>query len=150
MKILGMDIGQNKSAWETLDTQTGEITNGWVAMDADALRKLLHHTHRTLHEPFFGYVMASEELAKVVGDGVSVCHGCRGEQVIIQVWISTHFGVLSEQLPVADEKWLFIRGNFVPGRAGVKAIRALFAVDSRPGSGIPSERERKLWVEPTE
>ena len=44
MKILGMDIGQNKSAWETLDTQTGEITNGWVAMDADALRKLLHHT----------------------------------------------------------------------------------------------------------
>ena len=44
MKILGMDIGQNKSAWETLDTQTGEITNGWVAMDADALQKLLHRT----------------------------------------------------------------------------------------------------------
>ncbi len=44
MKILGMDLGQNKSAWETLDTQSGEITNGWVAMDADALRRLLHRT----------------------------------------------------------------------------------------------------------
>ncbi len=27
----------------------------------------------------------------------------------MQVWISTHFGVLSEQLPVADENLLFIR-----------------------------------------
>jgi hypothetical protein len=36
------------------------------------------------------------------------------EQVIIQVWISTHFGVLSEQLPVADEKFLFIKPTFTP------------------------------------
>jgi hypothetical protein len=32
--------------------------------------------------------------------------------VIIQVWISTHFGVLSEQLPVADENLLFIKATF--------------------------------------
>jgi hypothetical protein len=36
------------------------------------------------------------------------------EQVIIQVWISTHSGVLSEQLPVADEKSLFIKATFTP------------------------------------
>jgi hypothetical protein len=33
------------------------------------------------------------------------------ERVIIQVWISTHFGVLSEQLPVADENLLFIKAT---------------------------------------
>ena len=37
-----------------------------------------------------------------------------GEQVIIQVWISTHFGVLSEQLPDADENSLFIKATFTP------------------------------------
>jgi hypothetical protein len=36
------------------------------------------------------------------------------EQVIIQVWIFTHFGVLSEQLPVADENILFIKATFTP------------------------------------
>lgn len=44
MKILGMDLGQNQSVWETLDTQTGEATRGWTQMDADALRKLLDRT----------------------------------------------------------------------------------------------------------
>jgi hypothetical protein len=43
------------------------------------------------------------------------CHGRTGvEQVIIQVWISTHFGVLSEQLPGADEHLLFIKATFTP------------------------------------
>jgi transposase len=41
MKILGLDLGQGKSAWEMLDTQTGEVANGWVQMDAAALQKLL-------------------------------------------------------------------------------------------------------------
>jgi hypothetical protein len=36
------------------------------------------------------------------------------EQVIMQTWISTHFGVLSEQLPVADENLLFIKATFTP------------------------------------
>jgi hypothetical protein len=36
------------------------------------------------------------------------------QQVIIQIWISTHFGVLSEQLPVADEKLPFIKATFTP------------------------------------
>jgi len=36
------------------------------------------------------------------------------EQLIIQVWISTHFGVLSEQFPVADENLFFITPNFTP------------------------------------
>jgi hypothetical protein len=34
--------------------------------------------------------------------------------VIKQIWISTHFGVLSEQLPVADESFLFIKATFTP------------------------------------
>jgi hypothetical protein len=37
-----------------------------------------------------------------------------GEQVIIQVWISTHFGVLSKRLPGADENLLFIEATFTP------------------------------------
>jgi len=41
MKIVGMDLGQNKSAWESLDTQTGEVSRGEVRMNDDALRKLL-------------------------------------------------------------------------------------------------------------
>ena len=41
MVILGMDLGQNKSAWEMLDTQTGEVASGGVRMDPHALRKLL-------------------------------------------------------------------------------------------------------------
>jgi hypothetical protein len=39
------------------------------------------------------------------------------QQVVIQVWISTHFGVLSEQLPVADENFLFIEATFTPAPA---------------------------------
>jgi hypothetical protein len=46
--------------------------------------------------------------------------------VIIQVWISTHFGVISERLLVADEKNLFIRCTFARRRVSVKGIRALF------------------------
>jgi transposase len=45
MRILGMDLGQSKSAWETLDTQTGEIVTGQVRMDDGGLRKLLARTH---------------------------------------------------------------------------------------------------------
>ena len=41
MKILGMDLGQGKSAWELLDTNTGAARNGNVGMDEAALRKLL-------------------------------------------------------------------------------------------------------------
>ena len=41
MTVLGMDLGQSKSAWETLDTQTGEVARGQVRMNDDALRKLL-------------------------------------------------------------------------------------------------------------
>ncbi len=36
------------------------------------------------------------------------------QQVIIQVLISTHFGVLSERLPVADEKLPYIKATFTP------------------------------------
>jgi transposase len=39
-----MDLGLNKSAWECLDTQTGEVTSGQVRMDAEALQKLLQRT----------------------------------------------------------------------------------------------------------
>jgi len=39
------------------------------------------------------------------------------EQVITQVWMSTHFGVLTEQLPVADATLLFIKASFTPAPA---------------------------------
>ena len=45
MKILGMDLGQSKSAWEILDTVTGETAKGVVKMDACVLRSWLE-THR--------------------------------------------------------------------------------------------------------
>lgn len=41
MKIVGVDLGQNKSAWESLDTQTGEVARGAVGMSDDTLRELL-------------------------------------------------------------------------------------------------------------
>ena len=41
MRIVGMDLGQNKSAWELLDTTTGEVKKGNVGMDESSLRKLL-------------------------------------------------------------------------------------------------------------
>jgi transposase len=41
MRILGMDLGQNKSAWEMLDTATGEVCAGVVQMAEDVLQKLL-------------------------------------------------------------------------------------------------------------
>lgn len=41
MKIVGMDLGQGKSAWEMLDTQTGEVACGQVGMSVSALQKLL-------------------------------------------------------------------------------------------------------------
>jgi hypothetical protein len=39
------------------------------------------------------------------------------QQVTIQTWISAHFGVLSEHLPVADENLLFIKVTFSPAPA---------------------------------
>ena len=48
MRILGLDLGQGKSAWETLDTQTGEVATGWVRMEDEALRKLLARTQAEL------------------------------------------------------------------------------------------------------
>jgi hypothetical protein len=43
--------------------------------------------------------------------------GFHAEQVITQVWISSHFGVLSEQLPVADANLLFMKATFTPAPA---------------------------------
>ena len=44
MSILGLDLGQSQSAWETLDTQSGAVASGQVRMDDDPLRKLLART----------------------------------------------------------------------------------------------------------
>jgi transposase len=41
MKIVGMDLGQGKSAWAMLDMRTGEVARGQVDMSGNALRKLL-------------------------------------------------------------------------------------------------------------
>ena len=44
------------------------------------------------------------------------------EQVIRQVWITSHFGVLSKRPPTADEESLFIKAIFTPPRFGCKAL----------------------------
>lgn len=41
MRILGMDLGQRKSAWAQVDSTTGELQEGWVSLDDAALRHLL-------------------------------------------------------------------------------------------------------------
>ena len=41
MRILGVDLGQSKSAWAFLDSATGELRQGWVAMDDAAWLQLL-------------------------------------------------------------------------------------------------------------
>jgi hypothetical protein len=48
--------------------------------------------------------------------------------VIIQVWITSLFGVISERLPIADENLLFIGGNFTRRQVSVKGILALFGL----------------------
>jgi hypothetical protein len=39
------------------------------------------------------------------------------ERLVISGWIFTHFGLLSEQLPVADENLLFIKPTITPAPA---------------------------------
>lgn len=41
MLILGLDLGQSKSAWAQMDTTNGEYEEGWVAMDDASLIRLL-------------------------------------------------------------------------------------------------------------
>ncbi len=41
MLILGLDLGQSKSAWAQMDTTNGEYEEGWVAMDDASLVRLL-------------------------------------------------------------------------------------------------------------
>ena len=47
-----------------------------------------------------------------------------GQPVIIQVWISTHFGVLSKRPPSADEGFLFIKAVLALAAVFVKQIPA--------------------------
>lgn len=44
MRILGIDLGQSKSAWELLDTQTGAVAAGQMPMNDDTLARLLQRT----------------------------------------------------------------------------------------------------------
>lgn len=41
MKILGLDLGQSKTAWELLDTVNGDVSRGTVTMDTDTLTRFL-------------------------------------------------------------------------------------------------------------
>ena len=41
MRILGVDLGQSKSAWACLDSKTGELQQGWVGMEDAAWLRLL-------------------------------------------------------------------------------------------------------------
>ncbi len=40
MLILGLDLGQSKSAWALFDSVSGEAKEGWVAMDEGSLNRL--------------------------------------------------------------------------------------------------------------
>jgi hypothetical protein len=46
------------------------------------------------------------------------------QPVIIQVWISTHFGVLSKRPPSADEGFVFIKAVLALAAVLVKQILA--------------------------
>jgi transposase len=73
MRILGLDLGQRKSAWETLDTQTGEVATGQVGMHDDALRKLLARTQPELVVMEIGPLAARvHDLAVAAGVRVRV------------------------------------------------------------------------------
>ncbi len=41
MMILGLDLGQSKSAWAWMDSASGEFRQGWVGMDEASLVRLL-------------------------------------------------------------------------------------------------------------
>ncbi len=45
MLILGLDLGQSKSAWAQMDTATNEYKEGWVTMEDAALLRLLERCH---------------------------------------------------------------------------------------------------------
>jgi hypothetical protein len=49
-----------------------------------------------------------------------------GQQVIMQLCLSPHFGVIGERLLTADETFPFIGSIFTRRRVSVKGIRALF------------------------
>lgn len=72
MVILGLDLGQSKSAWARLDCVTGEYRQGWVAMDDAALTGLFERQCPTQ------LVLESSPLAGRVHDlataqGLAVC-----------------------------------------------------------------------------
>lgn len=41
MRILGVDLGQSKSAWVQMDSTTGELQQGWLTMEEAAWQRLL-------------------------------------------------------------------------------------------------------------
>ena len=67
---------------------------------------------------------------------ITVLISCLVQQVIMRVWISTRFGVISEQVPTANESPTFIKGNFTVPAPGCKdffsRLRAAFAL-AAPG-----------------
>ena len=71
MRILGVDLGQSKSAWEMLDTQTGSVVNGWVGMDSAQLLKLLQRQRPEL-VVFESGPLAARVHDLVVDAGVAV------------------------------------------------------------------------------
>ncbi len=78
-------------------------------------------THATAHKDRQNHKQINERLSLWI-----TCHSTRdyqfAEQVIIQVWISTRFGVISERLAIADENLLFIGGTFTRRQSSVKGI----------------------------
>jgi len=47
----------------------------------------------------------------------------------MQIWISTHFGVICERLPSADEMFLSIKAIFTPPAFGCKPDFEAFIID---------------------
>jgi len=73
MKILGLARGQNRSAWESWDTATGEVTRGGLRRDDDLLRKLLDRTRPDQRVIASGPLAArGHDLARAAGVAVLV------------------------------------------------------------------------------
>ena len=66
--------------------------------------------------------------------------------MIIQVWISTHFGVISERLPVADEELLCIRGIFTRRRGFAREFERFWAWGRREGCTKRAESCPGPWI----
>ena len=90
-------------------TNCTTIESEWVCQ----VRAIIQDQIETTSAPRAELMLQTRRLLLIGYD----CHGaCKVQQVIRQVWISTHFGVISKRRPSADEGFLFTTAVFTPPR----------------------------------